>query len=182
MRDDRARLIDMMEAITSIERYTVLGKVRFFEDELVRTFIVHQLQILGEAACKLSSDLWANHAEVPWPKVLGMRHVLVHDYFRVSYDIVWDVVEFDLPALKAQIKAILDEHGPKEGWFSTPDKASRQSAQRSPALSRTDFGLLAASQRNPDGTIPRESAWELHRPPTTVLPPHYLRLEFPPGV
>jgi len=98
----------MMEAITSIEKYAAYGMDRFFGDELVRTYIIYHLQVLGEAANKLSPDLRARHREVPWPKVLGIRHVLVHDYFRVNYDIVWGVVEFDLPPLKAQIKTILD--------------------------------------------------------------------------
>jgi uncharacterized protein with HEPN domain len=109
MRDDRARLTDMLEAITSIEKYAVLGKARFLEDELVQTYIIHQLQVLGEAAYKLSSDLRAAYSDLPWPKVLGMRHVLVHDYFRVNYDIVWGVVETDLPPLKAQLQSILSE-------------------------------------------------------------------------
>jgi len=109
MRDDRARLIDMLEAVRSIERYAVLGKNRFFEDELVRIFIVYQLQVLGEAAYKFSPDFRARHAGIPWPKVLGIRHVLVHDYFRVNYDIVWGVVEADLPPLKAQLQGILLE-------------------------------------------------------------------------
>ena len=109
MRDDRARLIDMLEALKSIERYAVLGKDRFFEDELVRTFIVHQLQVLGEAGYKLSPDFRARHTGIPWPKVLGIRHVLVHDYFRVNYDIVWGVIEADLPPLKAQLQGLLSE-------------------------------------------------------------------------
>lgn len=109
MRDDRARLVDMVEAITGIEKYAVLGKDRFFEDELVRTYIIYQLQSLGEAASKLSPALRTKHTEVPWPKVLGMRHVLVHDYFRVNYEIVWGVIEADLPPLKAQLQGILSE-------------------------------------------------------------------------
>jgi len=88
MRDDRARLMDMMEAMREIEKYAVFGKDRFLKDELVRTYIIYHLQVLGEAAYKLSPELRAKHTEVPWPKVLGMRHVLVHDYFRISYDIV----------------------------------------------------------------------------------------------
>lgn len=109
MRDDRARLMDMVEAIRSIEKYAAFGKDRFFKAELVRIYIIHHLQVLGEAANKLSPAFRARHPEVPWPKVLGIRHVLVHDYFRVNYDIVWGVVEIDLPNLKAQIREILSE-------------------------------------------------------------------------
>lgn len=101
--------MDMVEAVTSIEKYAVFGKDRFLRDELIRTYIIYQLQTLGEAASKLSPALRARHTEVPWPKVLGMRHVLVHDYFRVNYDIVWGVIEADLPPLKAQLQGILSE-------------------------------------------------------------------------
>jgi uncharacterized protein with HEPN domain len=73
MRDDRARLIDMVEAITSIEKYAILGKDRFLKDELIRAYIIYQLQPLGEAASKLSPALRERHTAIPWPKVLGIR-------------------------------------------------------------------------------------------------------------
>jgi uncharacterized protein with HEPN domain len=50
MRDDRARLMDMLDALSNVEKYAALGKERFLRDELVRTYIIHQLQVLGEAA------------------------------------------------------------------------------------------------------------------------------------
>jgi len=77
MRDDRARLVDMLDAMNSIEKYAVLGKERFQRDELVRTYIIYQLQVLGEAAYKLTSNFRSDHSDVPWPKVMGMRHFLV---------------------------------------------------------------------------------------------------------
>jgi uncharacterized protein with HEPN domain len=97
----------MLEAIEGIEKYAVLGKNRFLEDELVRTYVIYQLQIIGVAAYKLTPALRERNADVPWPKVLGMRHVLVHDYFRVNYNIVWGVVEADVPPLKVQLTRIL---------------------------------------------------------------------------
>lgn len=108
MRDDRARLRDMLASIEHIEKYASYGRDRFVNDELVRTFIIHHLQILGEAGNKLSNELRVLHEEVPWPKVLGIRHIIVQDYFRVDYDIVWDVVEGELPVLKSQLQGILD--------------------------------------------------------------------------
>lgn len=108
MRDDRARLRDMLASIESIEKYAPCGRERFLNDELVRTFIVHHLQILGEAGTKLTADFRHRHREIPWPRILGMRHIIVHDYFRVDYDIVWDVVETELPILKAQLQTIWD--------------------------------------------------------------------------
>jgi uncharacterized protein with HEPN domain len=110
MRDDRARLVDMLDAMNNIQNYTVLGKDRFQRDELVRTYIIYQLQVLGEAAYKLTPIFRSNHPDVPWPKVMGMRHFLVHDYFRVNYDMVWDTTAQDLSPLKTMIEGILSEH------------------------------------------------------------------------
>ncbi len=107
MRDDRTRIRDMPQAIANIEKYASYGRERFVTDELVQTYIVHHLQILGEAANKLTGDLRSRHQEISWPKILGMRHIIVHDYFRVDYDIVWDVVEAELPVLKLQLQEIL---------------------------------------------------------------------------
>lgn len=109
MRDDRSRLADMIEAIANIENYAVFGRERCIGDELIRVYIIHHLQVIGEAGSKLSTDLRSRHPEIPWPKVLGIRHILVDDYFRVDYEIVWGVVEKDLPALKSQLHAVLSE-------------------------------------------------------------------------
>ena len=109
MRDPRERLLDMLEAISRIERYATQGRQAFEADELIQTYIVHHLQILGEAVLKLPQDIRAQHPEVPWAEIRGMRHVLVHDYFLIDLDIVWAVVEKDLPDLKHKIETILEE-------------------------------------------------------------------------
>jgi uncharacterized protein with HEPN domain len=69
------------------------------------------LQIIGEAARALSSDLKHQHPEMPWSKIIGMRNILVHDYFGIDVDVVWAVVERDLPGLKLQIETILQQVG-----------------------------------------------------------------------
>jgi uncharacterized protein with HEPN domain len=65
------------------------------------------LQIIGEAASKLSADLRTAHPEVPWSRIIGMRNVLIHDYLAIDIDIVWTAVERDLPQLRGQIQAVL---------------------------------------------------------------------------
>ncbi len=109
MRDDRERLLDMLEAITRIEKYAPRGREAFDADELIQVYMVHHLQVLGEAAYKLSKEFRSRHARVPWSKILGMRHILVHDYFRIDHDIVWGVVETDLSVLKREIESIIEE-------------------------------------------------------------------------
>jgi uncharacterized protein with HEPN domain len=65
------------------------------------------LQIIGEAANGLPEQFRASHPEIPWDQIIGMRHVLVHGYCEVDLNIVWVVIEKDLPPLKRAIEAIL---------------------------------------------------------------------------
>ena len=107
MRDDRARLQDILDAIRRIERYAKRGRRVFKEDELVHTWIIHHIQIIGEAASKLTPAFRKTHQQVPWSQIIKMRHVLVHDYLGIDLTEVWGVVERDLPALKKQISALI---------------------------------------------------------------------------
>ena len=109
MRSDRERLLDIRDAIERIHRHVSRGKDVFEKDELVQTWVVHHLQIIGEAVHRLSTDLKVKHPEVPWTKIVGMRHVLVHDYFGIDLVRVWAVVERDLPVLRGQIDGLLAE-------------------------------------------------------------------------
>lgn len=109
MRDDTTRLRDMLAAISRIERYARLGRERFEDDELVQVYFLHQLLILGEAASRLSQELREAHPDLPWGQMIGLRNVLVHGYFAVEPDIVWQVVDTELPALKRKLESILSE-------------------------------------------------------------------------
>jgi uncharacterized protein with HEPN domain len=97
VRDPRERLRDMLEAIERIERYAGRGREEFDRDELIQNWIVHHLQILGEAARSLPEEVRRKAPEVEWKKITGMRHVLVHDYFGIDRDIVWSTVEQESP-------------------------------------------------------------------------------------
>lgn len=109
MRGDRERLLDMLEAIRKIEQYAHDESFTSPQDELVEVWMVHHLQIIGEAASRISDDLRKKHPEVSWGGMIGMRHVLVHGYFETDKDIVWKAVEQDLPKLKTQIEKMLSE-------------------------------------------------------------------------
>ncbi|HEY3397218.1 MAG TPA: HepT-like ribonuclease domain-containing protein [Armatimonadota bacterium] len=73
----------------------------------MEVWIVHHLQVIGEAAGALSAELREQYPQVPWQKIIRMRHVLVHHYFGVDVDLVWLVVEHDLPDLAAIVDAML---------------------------------------------------------------------------
>ena len=83
------------------------GRQAFEGDELIQSWIVRHLQIIGEAARALPETVRAQAPAVPWAKIIGMRHVLVHDYFGIDTAAVWEVVERDLPELKRQIEHLL---------------------------------------------------------------------------
>ena len=109
MRDDRERLLDILESIERIQKYAVRGRKAFESDELIQTWMVHHIQIIGEAASKISNATRAAHPEVIWPRIVAMRNVLVHVYFGIDLDEVWMTVERDIPTLKRQAEAILRE-------------------------------------------------------------------------
>ena len=69
--------------------------------------IIRQLEVIGEATKQLSAELKAANPEVPWRRIAGLRDVLIHQYFGVDLEVVWGVVERDLPVLKGKVAAIV---------------------------------------------------------------------------
>ncbi|HXF05410.1 MAG TPA: DUF86 domain-containing protein [Blastocatellia bacterium] len=108
MRDPKERLRDILDAIARIERYAARGRQAFEQDELIQVWIIHHLQVIGEAAANLGRDFHQAHPEVPWPQIVAMRNVLVHEYLGVDLEEVWRTVEHDLPALKQAIGRLLE--------------------------------------------------------------------------
>ncbi|MCC6476860.1 DUF86 domain-containing protein [bacterium] len=93
---------------TSCER--ILAKTRnqtleqFLESDDVHDIVVLHFAVIGEAARKLSDETKERLAEVPWPKVVGMRNRIVHDYKRIDYEEVWKVVSTDIPELHRSVR------------------------------------------------------------------------------
>ena len=108
MRDHRERLLDILEAIERTEKYTEQGRSAFEQDELVQVWTLHHLQIIGEASRSLDPEFRDQFPEIPWAEIIGMRNILVHQYFEIDTDLVWSVVERDLPVLKKTIQSILE--------------------------------------------------------------------------
>ena len=73
MRSDVERLKDIAEAIAAIEKHAAKGRAAFEKDELIQTWMLHHLLILGEAAARLSDEFRESHAEIPWSQIIGMR-------------------------------------------------------------------------------------------------------------
>ncbi len=107
MRTDRLLLEDMRDAIKIVRRYTPAERTALDTDLPVQSLLLRYIQIIGEAASRLSDALRTAHPQVPWQRLAAMRHVLVHDYFRVDLDQVWNVVIVHVPALEPQIDALV---------------------------------------------------------------------------
>lgn len=103
MRRDALRLQDIVEAADA------LGSGGLVQDAILR-----QLTVAGEAALKLSPELRERHTEVPWMKVAGFRHRVVHDYFGLDLDAVWIIATHEIPILRSQVIAILATCFPRE--------------------------------------------------------------------
>jgi uncharacterized protein with HEPN domain len=110
VRDDRLRLEDIREAIEQIEEYSRRGRSSFDRDELIRVWILHHLEIIGEACRGLSEGFRLTHPDEIWSDAISFRNVLVHQYFGIDYEAVWAVVERDLPVLKTKVSRVLEEH------------------------------------------------------------------------
>jgi len=110
MRKDKAYLQDITEAISDIERFLEgITQEEFSKNKEKQYAILKALEIIGEAAKNLSKELKARHGEIPWRDIAGMRDKLIHAYFGVKLELVWETVHRKLPELKNQISNILKE-------------------------------------------------------------------------
>jgi uncharacterized protein with HEPN domain len=91
----------------AVDKISGLRRDDYGRDENLRLALAHLLQIIGEAARRVSSETQEQHPEIPWSNIIGMRHKIVHDYLEVDDDIVWDVITADLPGLITILEKIV---------------------------------------------------------------------------
>ena len=108
MKDDRLYLGHILEAVERILAYGEHGPEAFRSDLMIQDAIIRNLQVMGEAVKKVSVETRTAHPEIPWRDIAGMRDRVVHDYFGVSLEIVWDVVANHVPPLRGKLKSTLD--------------------------------------------------------------------------
>ncbi len=107
MRSPAERLRDILEAIAAIERYIDRGRFAFEQDELLQGWFVRNLQIIGEAARNLPQEVRDMAQDIPWTKIIGMRNILVHGYFDIDTEVVWQTAVRDLPLVKSAVTQLL---------------------------------------------------------------------------
>lgn len=104
------RLKDIQNAILKIQQYTEgLTFEDFQKNSMIIEAVLYNLTIIGEATRSIPEDIQNCYPQVPWREMNDLRNRLVHEYFRVSYEIVWDTINYDLISLVSQLQNILDD-------------------------------------------------------------------------
>jgi uncharacterized protein with HEPN domain len=111
VKDDRLYLVHIRECIERIEAYVADGREVFLADAKTQDAVLRNLQTLCESTQRLSLDLKLAHPSIDWQGIAGFRNVLVHQYLGISLERAWEIVLRDLPPLKRDVLAMLEELG-----------------------------------------------------------------------
>jgi len=107
VKQDSVYLRHILDAINKIESYVSVGHEAFLADSHWQDAVIRQLEIMGEATKRLSQNLRSRYPDIPWKRMAGLRDVLIHDYFGVDLDMVWQIAQNYLPELKPEIEDII---------------------------------------------------------------------------
>lgn len=113
MRPDRLFLLDIVEAADAIVGH-IGGRDQetLLADRTARAAVLHELTVIGEAAARVSAETKGAHPEIPWPEIVAFRNVVIHEYFGLSWPIVWVTATEDVPLLRSKLGRILDNEFP----------------------------------------------------------------------
>ncbi len=105
---DEGWLLDILTAARKIVQYASgVTREEFSGNELLQDGIIRQCAVIGEAARMISQETRDRHPKIPWKEIIGMRHKLVHEYFRIDLAKVWDAVQEDVPELVRLIEPLV---------------------------------------------------------------------------
>jgi uncharacterized protein with HEPN domain len=107
VKDDRVFLLHIRDAIDDIASYTGSGRDAFHADRMRQDATLRKLEVIGQAVKNLSDGCKSREPTIPWKQIAGLRDKVIHDYFGVNLEIVWGVVEKELPRLAAAVTRLL---------------------------------------------------------------------------
>lgn len=107
MKDDRVYLQHIRDAIEDIVAYTRSGSDAFLADRMRQDATLRKLEVIGQAVKNLSDECKSREPAIPWKQIAGLRDKVIHDYFGVNLEIVWGVVEKELPKLGDAVGRLL---------------------------------------------------------------------------
>ena len=108
MKDNRFFILYIRDSIREIEKFTKgISKDKFFKSSLIQSAVIRQIEIIGEAARNLTPDYKKKHSSIPWRDIVDMRNKLIHEYFGIDKQVVWNTITLDLPQLKTHIDNLL---------------------------------------------------------------------------
>lgn len=108
-KDDRVYVEHILSCISRIEQFTASGSDVFFGNGPEPDAVARNLQVMGESAKHISTEIRTRHPEVNWKGLIGLRNILVHDYMGIDSNAIWDIVTNDLEIMKIQMHQIRDE-------------------------------------------------------------------------
>jgi uncharacterized protein with HEPN domain len=107
MRDrlgDKVRLLHIIDAINEIENYLQdVDLDHFVKNSMMFNATLRQLEIIGEASNRLSEEILNNTPEIPWARIIGLRNLVIHEYFGIDDFTIWNIIKINLPNLKIKI-------------------------------------------------------------------------------
>jgi uncharacterized protein with HEPN domain len=104
-----AYLCHIRDALNAVREYTAGGRDAFFASQLIQDAVLRNLEVIGEAVQGLDDGSRSRAPDVPWRRIAGMRDVLIHEYFGVDLDVIWRVVEDEVPELLVVTGRLIDE-------------------------------------------------------------------------
>jgi len=110
--DDKTRIHHIFDAILKLERFSQGRKREDLDsDDMLLFAMMKALELAGEAASRISPEFKSQHSEIPWKEIITIRNRLIHGYFDIDHDILWNIFTSDIPSFKSKLEVIIKNFG-----------------------------------------------------------------------